>query len=606
MAESRDPSAGRLAAELSRVLDALGAHGEAHPDDGVFARYLSGELTGVAREEFERHAARCAACAEDLVSSARSVTTAPTPARTPRSDLAAPTRGEAPRARTSAGGRPEAAWSSAPRPGRPRRSWLRIAAMLAIAVSALLATAAGGRLVLARVQPAIVAGLESTLRRSVQLDRVSLGLGGGPGLHVSGLRIGEDPAFGKQSFAEVSDAAIHLDATALLRGRLVGSLQFDQPTVRLVRDQQGHWNVAGLGGARLDRSGTAAEALPQSRPGEALPGTSRPKTEPAERRVALASASVRDGKVQLTDLLGRGTTPSTTLVMQGVNADYSSPDPGQAAHVSLRASLEGRDGSIDLAGEIGPFTRSTPRYVLSRLEMSRVPLAAIPGSPASLSGALSFRGSLESAGSGLDRVVAAATGSGDLRLENGSLGQQNLAGELVAKLARGGFPGTEGAARSGTVEDLLASLPFASALLAKDTTFDQLASAVRLEPDGLRINGAKFDAAWLQAQASGTFSRVGVLDLRGTAVVPPAIATALIPLVPELRGLRDESGALRVPFTVAGPWPRARLQIDVARLVAQASGATSFLRLRFAAGSLLADDREVLPALVPLHHHGRA
>jgi hypothetical protein len=606
MAEGRDPSTARLAAGLRRALDTPAPDRAAHPDDGVFARYLSGELTGTALDEFEGHAARCAACAEDLVSAARSgVATA-------ASALEAPI-GNAPAREGPVGNRPVARASDttlarAPRRvGRARRSWFRIAAMLVIALSALLATVAGGRLVLARVQPAIVAGLEGTLKRPVEVERVSLALGGGLGLHVAGLRIGEDPAFGKQSFAEVGDAAVHLDSGALLHGRLVGSLRFDQPVVRLMRDQQGRWNVAGLGGARLDRGGPVVEERPESRASEARPSASGPKTAPTERRVALASASVRDGTLQLTDLLGKGTTPGATLVMQGVNANYSSPDPEKAAQVSLRASLEGRDGAIDLAGEIGPFTGSTPpHYVLSRVEMSHVPLAAIPGSPPSLSGALTFHGSLESAGNGLDSVLAAASGGGDLRLEHGSLGQQNLAGELVAKLARGPRAGAGAPGASGIPEDVLASLPFATALLAKDTVFDQLASAVRLEPDGLRLADATLDAAWLHAQASGSFTRAGVLDLRGTAVVPAAIAAALVPLVPELRSLLDESGALRVPFVVAGAWPKAGLRIDTDRLVADAARASGTLRFGLGTRSLLADDREVLPALVPLNRHRRA
>ena len=39
-----------------------------------------------------------------------------------------------------------------------------------------------------------------------------------------------------------------MEPSALLAGRLAGSIELDRPTVRLVRDSVGDWNIETLGG----------------------------------------------------------------------------------------------------------------------------------------------------------------------------------------------------------------------------------------------------------------------------------------------------------------------------------------------------------------------
>ena len=135
---------------------------------------------------------------------------------------------------------------------RRGRTLVRIAAGVTIVFAALVvAAAAGGRVVLTRLQPVMLDGMSSTLGRQVASSGNSIVLAGGPGLRMNDVAIAEDPQFGDGSFATARSAALQLDPGALLRGQVRGAVHLDEPVVHLLRDTSGRWNVETLSGRGL-------------------------------------------------------------------------------------------------------------------------------------------------------------------------------------------------------------------------------------------------------------------------------------------------------------------------------------------------------------------
>jgi len=101
--------------------------------------------------------------------------------------------------------------------------------------------------------------LEAELGRRVEVGGVSLSLLTGPAFQLHNVVIGEDPAFGVEHFAYMSEMQARLRLRSLWTGRVqVSSLTLIEPSLNLVKNPEGRWNfqdllrraaVAGPGGA---------------------------------------------------------------------------------------------------------------------------------------------------------------------------------------------------------------------------------------------------------------------------------------------------------------------------------------------------------------------
>lgn len=108
---------------------------------------------------------------------------------------------------------------------------------------------------LSRAKAGILHSLAASLGRSLQADSVHLRLFPLPGVELDGVRLADDPAFGLEDMVMADSASASLEWTALLRGRLVFSrVHLENPSINLVRNAQGEWNVAAL----LNRTGSIA------------------------------------------------------------------------------------------------------------------------------------------------------------------------------------------------------------------------------------------------------------------------------------------------------------------------------------------------------------
>jgi hypothetical protein len=124
-----------------------------------------------------------------------------------------------------------------------RKKWL-VRATLVLLVLVAADFAADGVLRISRVKRAITARLETAFGRPVEVDRYDLRLFPRPALEARGMNVGEDPAFGYEYFLRAERATFGLRWSGLLRGRFeFGTFSFTRPSLNLVRDSSGRWNL---------------------------------------------------------------------------------------------------------------------------------------------------------------------------------------------------------------------------------------------------------------------------------------------------------------------------------------------------------------------------
>ena len=125
----------------------------------------------------------------------------------------------------------------------PKRKWLRLFLFLAAAllvlsftISRALRTSAARRY--------LIAHLEASFGRPVEVGQFDFSLLDGARLEANSITISEDPRFGYEYFLRADTLKAGLRWSALFSGRFeFGSLSLTRPSLNLVRDAQGHWNV---------------------------------------------------------------------------------------------------------------------------------------------------------------------------------------------------------------------------------------------------------------------------------------------------------------------------------------------------------------------------
>jgi len=96
----------------------------------------------------------------------------------------------------------------------------------------------------ARARAFLTRQLRSSFGRDVEVRQFSASLLPSPQLDAYGISVGEDPAFGHEYFLRTEHLSAGLRWTGLLRGKFeLGRLQLERPSLILVRDQEGRWNL---------------------------------------------------------------------------------------------------------------------------------------------------------------------------------------------------------------------------------------------------------------------------------------------------------------------------------------------------------------------------
>jgi hypothetical protein len=98
-----------------------------------------------------------------------------------------------------------------------------------------------------RLQRRIAASMSASLGRPVTLDRVTLHLLPVPGFTLQNLVVGEDPGFGSEPVIRANAVDVTLRPSSLWRRRVeISSIKFEEPSLNLVRNARGEWNLQSL------------------------------------------------------------------------------------------------------------------------------------------------------------------------------------------------------------------------------------------------------------------------------------------------------------------------------------------------------------------------
>jgi len=108
----------------------------------------------------------------------------------------------------------------------------------------------------------------SALGRRVDINDVHLRILPRPGFDLEGLVIYDDPAFGAEPMIRAQDVFAAIRLRSLLRGRIeIAKMSATEPSINVVRNSQGRWNLAGL----IERNAQIPAAPTQKAASESRP-----------------------------------------------------------------------------------------------------------------------------------------------------------------------------------------------------------------------------------------------------------------------------------------------------------------------------------------------
>jgi len=124
------------------------------------------------------------------------------------------------------------------------RSWLK---WVAVALACLWLADAGISLLIRHttLKNRLTARLEAAFGRPVQVGSYGFSLWTGPELEAYSVRVGEDPRFGYEYFLRADSMTLRVRLSSFLLGHLeLGTIALSHPSLNLVRNANGDWNLA--------------------------------------------------------------------------------------------------------------------------------------------------------------------------------------------------------------------------------------------------------------------------------------------------------------------------------------------------------------------------
>jgi uncharacterized protein involved in outer membrane biogenesis len=163
-----------------------------------------------------------------------------------------------------------------------RNSWKLALWVTAILVAAQIAASISVRTT--RVRNYFSERLEDAFGRPVQVKHFNIEILPSPRIYATGVTVGEDPAFGYEYFLHAEQLTAGLRWSGFLHGRFeFGTLSLTQPSLTLVRNSEGRWNLE--------------DWLPPGKhPGAAIPAAYGPSRAPTIAN-RLEKIEIDDGRI---------------------------------------------------------------------------------------------------------------------------------------------------------------------------------------------------------------------------------------------------------------------------------------------------------------------
>lgn len=218
---------------------------------------------------------------------------------------------------------------------------MRKLAIVAIIVVILVAVVAFALLNLNRLvnrnREYILAQAEQALGRKVAVQDIGVTLWGGIGVRLTDFALADDPAFSSRDFIRADNLQVNVEFLPLLRKELrVKRLILREPVISVIRNKQGTFNFASLGGPGRAKEAPKAEEAPPARPGT-LP-------------LLVSLVDVADGEVRYLDKKeGVDLTVSRIdLKVEGLGVD-------QPVSIDLAAAVLAEKQNLKIQGRVGPL-----------------------------------------------------------------------------------------------------------------------------------------------------------------------------------------------------------------------------------------------------------
>ncbi len=208
--------------------------------------------------------------------------------------------------------------------------------------------------------------------REVRFDKADVTFSSGLAVRIDGLRIAEDPRFGRGDFLTLDSAFVGVEIWPALNRRLaVTGVRLDGPTIRVVQTADG-FNFSSLGSTKSDGKKSDGKSK-DTASGPGGPGV-QGETEAAGADFALAIAAfeIRDGTILYRD---RSADPPLSLVIENFESsgtDLSFEGPIEIAFsgrvrpeegsASLTSPVRGRILIEDLATGAGELRLASPIF----------------------------------------------------------------------------------------------------------------------------------------------------------------------------------------------------------------------------------------------------
>lgn len=198
--------------------------------------------------------------------------------------------------------------------------------------------------IVARNEKRILARVSGELGRRVEVGKIQAKMGWGVSAEVSGLKIGDDPAFSAKPFLAANEVSIEVEFIPLLRGVAnVTRLDLVKPDIRIVMNARGDLNVSTIGSSHDDARRETSEAA---------------RSRGAKKRSSLADLSIKalsieDGAIYFNDL-GEKMAP---IRVHHLDFDVRNFDAASAFDVETKSAFAGEKQNVEASGKLGPLLK---------------------------------------------------------------------------------------------------------------------------------------------------------------------------------------------------------------------------------------------------------
>jgi hypothetical protein len=315
----------------------------------------------------------------------------------------------------------------------------------------------------------------------VEVAAVNLRLLPRPGFDLENFVIHDDPAFGAEPMLRAQQVTASLRVTSLLRGRLeIARLNLTEPSLNLVRNPEGHWNLETLveRAAKIPTAPTSKKNT-ETRPGfpyiEASRGRINFKFGPEKKPYALTEADFalwQDSE----------NAWGMRLKAQPVRTDFNLSDTGLVSvNGSWQRAKTLRETPLQFSllwdraqlGQVTKLAYGNDKGWRGGLKVS----ATIAGTPASLA--------VEAAASAQDFRRYDILGGGDLRLSAQCSGHYSSPEQIVSEFACTAPVGDGAIALDGNINSLFSTRDYDLALTAHALPIQSLIAFARHAKQGM-------------------------------------------------------------------------------------------------------------------------